>query len=261
MLQDVRKKIINSKIFLEPFPYLFVKNFLNKNDITEINRELPSFKEIEGADILYQSTSKTKKTLLPNSSIYKDLVKKDSFKKINHLFKKLQPIIIKKFSLEIAKHVKKQHQNKKLNYHSSFSIMKNGYEKSAHLDRRDHLIHMILYTFSQHEKGGEICMNKTKKKEKVYDIFPSKKDLRVYKKHKVYSNSCIIILNVPWAYHSVLKYNGKSDRKYFYMVYDFPVKKSGSKIKNRIKGFNQNEFWNYKVKVKSQKRKKVFLTE
>jgi hypothetical protein len=45
------------------------------------------------------------------------------------------------------------------------------------------------------------------------------------------------------------------------MVYDFPVKKSGSKIKNRIKGFNQNEFWNYKVKVKSKKRKKVFLTE
>ena len=85
MLQNVRKKIINSKIFLEPFPYLFVKNFLNKNDITEINRDLPSFKEIEGADILYQSTSKTKKTLLPNSSIYKDLVKKDSFKKINLL--------------------------------------------------------------------------------------------------------------------------------------------------------------------------------
>ena len=261
MFKDAKKKIENSKIYLNPFPYLFLKNFLTQKDISKINKELPSFKEIDGADILYQSTSKTKKTLLPNSSIYKDLVKKKSFKKINFLFKKLQPVIINKFSKEIIKHVKKEYQNKKLNYHSSFSVMKNGYEKSAHLDRRDHLIHMILYTFSQNKKGGEICMNKPKKKEKVYDIFPNKKDLEVYKKHEVDSNSCIIILNVPWAYHSVLRYKGNSDRKYFYMVYDFPVKKKGSKIKNRKEGFNQNEFWNYKVKVKSEKRKKVFLTE
>ena len=56
-------------------------------------------------------------------------------------------------------------------------------------------------------------------------------------------------------------YHGKEDRKYFYMVYDFPIKKSGSKIVNRKKGFNENDFWKYKVKVKSENRKKVFLTE
>ena len=45
------------------------------------------------------------------------------------------------------------------------------------------------------------------------------------------------------------------------MVYDFPIKKSGSKAENRKKGFNENNFWKQKVAVKSLKRKKVFLTE
>ena len=45
------------------------------------------------------------------------------------------------------------------------------------------------------------------------------------------------------------------------MVYDFPIKKQGSKTINRKKGFNQNDFWNFKVKVKSEKRRKIFLTE
>ena len=45
------------------------------------------------------------------------------------------------------------------------------------------------------------------------------------------------------------------------MVYDFPIKKKGSKVENRKKGFNGNVFWKQKVKIKSRKRKNVFLTE
>jgi hypothetical protein len=261
MFQTAKKKITSSKIYSKPFPYLFLKNFLNNKDVARINKDLPSFKEVEGTEILYQSKSRTKKTLLPSSPTYKKLIKKKSFKEINFLFKKLQPVILKKFAKEIKKHVKTEHQNKKLNYHSSYSVMRSGYKKSAHLDRRDHLIHMIMYPFSQHQNGGEICINSVKKKEKVFDIFPEKKDLKIFKKHKVHSNSCIIILNVPWAYHSVSEYNGSKDRKYFYMVYDFSIKKQGSKTINRKKGFNQNDFWNFKVKVKSEKRRKIFLTE
>ena len=44
------------------------------------------------------------------------------------------------------------------------------------------------------------------------------------------------------------------------MVYDFPIKNSGQKLKTE-KGFNENNFWKQKVAVKSLKRKKVFLTE
>ena len=120
---------------------------------------------------------------------------------------------------------------------------------------------MVFYPYSESSRGGEICLDKIKKPQETYDIFPSKNSLKISKKYKVTNNSCIIILNVPWAYHSVNNYYGNKDRKYFYMVYDFPIKKSGSKIVNRKKGFNENDFWKYKVKVKSENRKKVFLTE
>ena len=91
--------------------------------------------------------------------------------------------------------------------------------------------------------------------------FQKKKNLTIKKKYKVFDNSCIIILNVPWAYHSVSEYKSIKDRKYFYMVYDFPIAKSGSKYKNRKAGFNQNQFWKNEVIIKSLKRKKTFLTE
>jgi len=261
MFKEAKKKISQSKVNLSPFPHIFLKNFIKKNDLNKINQTLPNFEEIGGNDILYQSKSRSKKTILPNSAIYKKLAKKNSFKSINSLFKKLQPVIVKKFKNQIKTHVKKDFQNSKLKYHSSFSIMKKGYKKSLHLDRRDHLIHMIFYPYSDASMGGELCINSLKKHNKIYDTFPESKKLKVAKKYKVQNNSCIIILNVPWAYHSVSAYRGKKDRKYFYMVYDFPIAESGSKLKNRKKGFNQNEFWNFKVKVKSNKRKKIFLTE
>ena len=37
------------------------------------------------------------------------------------------------------------------------------------------------------------------------------------------------------AYHAVNKYNGETDRKYFYIDYDFDVKNSGGISKNRKK--------------------------
>ena len=140
--------------------------------------------------------------------------------------------------------------------------MKKGYMKSPHLDRRDHLIHMIYYSDAEASKGGEIILNKlNKNKKKDYDIFPSRNSLKVFKRYKVTKNCLLVILNVPWAYHSVSYYHGKKDRKYFYMVYDFPIKNSGAITKNRKEGFNANNFWKQKVSVKSNKRKKVFLSE
>tara|TARA_B100000586_G_C20093675_1_gene421322 strand:+ start:99 stop:881 length:783 start_codon:yes stop_codon:yes gene_type:complete len=260
MFEKARKKIIKSKINLDPFPYIFIRNFIDKSFLKKLNKSLPSFKELEGGGVMYQSSSKTKKTILPNSTIYKKLSRNKFFRSTDILFKNLEPTIVKKFEEQIKIYVNKNFQKSKLNYHSSFSIMRKGYKKSSHLDRRDHLISMIFYPETEASKGGEICLDKMKKSQETYDIFPSKNSL-ISKKYKVINNSCIIILNVPWAYHSVPNYYGNKDRKYFYVVYDFPIKKSGSKISNRKKGFNENDFWKYKVKVKSEKRKKVFLTE
>ena len=262
MINQIRKKISESKVNLEPFPYIFIKNIFSDSYVNKLNKSLPSYNNLNGEEIMFQSKSRSKKTILPSSSVYKNLSKNREFSDLNKYFKSLKLEIIKKFNRQISIYVKKKIQPTKLKYHSSYSVMKKGYKKSAHLDRRDHLVHMIYYSDSDSTKGGEIILNKVNgKNRKVYDIFPSKNSLKIYKKYKVSKNCLLIILNVPWAYHSVSYYHGKRDRKYFYMVYDFPIKKSGSKTKNRKKGFNANDFWVEKVAVKSNKRKKVFLTE
>ncbi len=261
MLNTAKNKILKTRVQKDPFPYLFVRNLISEKDLYNLNKVLPNYKSIYNDEVLYQSSSKTKKTLLPKSKNYKKLNKNKEFKKINLIFQKLKPIIVKKFDKYIDLYVKKNIPNKSLKYHSSYSVMRKGYKKSPHLDRRDHLIHMIFYPSSDPSKGGEICIHKVKKKKKSFDVFPEKKNLTIKKKYKVFDNSCIIILNVPWAYHSVSEYKSIKDRKYFYMVYDFPIVKSGSKYKNRKAGFNQNQFWKNEVIIKSLKRKKTFLTE
>ena len=76
------------------------------------------------------------------------------------------------------------------------------------------------------------------------------------KNHKAPGNSCLIILNTPSAYHSVTVQRFE-DRKYFYCVYDFPIKNSGSLKSNEKKGFNKNYLEN-KVGVFSKKEKIIF---
>ena len=143
----------------------------------------------------------------------------------------------------------------------NFALMKKGYLKSPHLDRRDHLISGVYYPASETNKGGNLEMYKTKKKTQIFDVFPSKKNLKIGKNYKINKNFCVFFLNVPWAYHSVTKYYGETDRKYFYIDYDFKSKKSSSSTKSRKKGLNESFFWKNSAKVKSTSRKKLFLTE
>ena len=262
MYYNLKKKILKSKVILEPFPYIFIKNFFNKRYVNKLNNILPSYNDLKDHDIIYQSKSKSKKTLLPSSAKYKELYENNEFINFNKYFIRLKPQIISKFKNQINIYVKKKVEYKKLKYHSSYSVMINGYKKSPHLDRRDHLVHMIYYSDSDATKGGETILNKIINKNKnEFDIFPAKESLKVHTKYKVYKNCLLIILNVPWAYHSVNNYRGQKDRKYFYNVYDFPIKKLGSIKKNRKEGFNSNNCWVHKVFVKSEKRKKIFLTE
>jgi len=263
MLNHALNKINKSKLNLKPFPYFVVDNLIPSKDLKKINKILPSFRDIQENDIYFQSSSKTKKTLLPSSKRYKILTKDKNFKKINLLFKQLKPAIIKKFRKSIEEHVIKKFQKSQLSYHSTYSVMRKGYVKSAHLDRRDHLLHVLYYPSSDSAKGGniKIMKMKEKKKKKIYDIFPDKKDLGLFKSYKVKDNFCLFTLNVPWSYHAVTKYNGNKDRKYFYVVFDFPSKSVGTKLKNRKKGNNQNEFWKSKVSVVSANRKRKFFSE
>ena len=261
MLNVSKKNIIKSKLNLKPYPYIFIRNFLDNKTLKKLNNILPSYEDLVSKEILYQSKSQTKKTIMPDSQIYKKLKANKCFKEFDKLFLKLKPHILKKFRTEIKKFVNYSFKDKELKYHSSLSIMKKGYVKSSHIDRRDHLITIIFYANSESSKGGDISIDELKKKSEVFDIFPKKDEIKSNRIYKVPNNSCLIILNTPSAYHSVTKYRGNTDRKYFYCVYDFPIKNSGSLKLNRKKGFNKNYFWKNKVDVFSNKRKKIFLTE
>jgi len=261
MFLGVKNKIQNSKLHKIPYPYLAINNFLPKKYLNSLNKILPSYDELQGDGLLYQSTSKTKKTIFPNSKQFKNLNKKKSFKDLNLLFKKLDSTLVKKFEKEINTFTTISAKKTKLDYSFSYSVMKKGYLKSSHIDRRDHLIHCIFYPYSNHFKGGDILKKKLKKKKKYFDIFPKKQDLKTNRKFKVKNNFCIFILNVPWAYHSVTKYMSKKDRKYFYIAYDFKIPKRKVNYKKSKKGYNANLFWKNKVALISKNRRKKFLSE
>lgn len=261
MLSQIKKKVQEGKLYTNPYPYLIINNFLPKTELKTLNEILPSYDKLQGKELLYQSTSKTKKSIFPSSKQFKNLNKKKSFKNLNLVFKKLQPTLLKKFEKEIKNYTTLNSTKIRLSYHFSYSVMKKGYLKSAHIDRRDHLIHGILYPYSDHLRGGDILINELKNKKKTFDIFPKKKDLKVYKKLKVKNNFCIFILNVPWSYHSVSKYMSKKDRKYFYVAYDFKISEKGSITKNRKKGYNTNLFWKNRATLMSKARRKIFLSE
>ena len=261
MFLSIKNKIQNSKLNKIPYPYLAINNFLPKKYLNSLNKILPSYDELQGEGLLFQSSSQTKKSIFPSSKQFKKLNKKKSFKELNLIFKRLQPILVKKFAKYIDNHTTVNSKKVKLNYHFSYSVMRKGYLKSSHIDRRDHLIHGILYPYSDHHNGGDILINELKKKKNNFDVFPKKKDMRINKKFKVRNNFCIFILNVPWSYHSVSKYTSSKDRKYFYVAYDFKIPKKGSITKNRKKGYNANLFWKNSVEIKSKSRKRIFLSE
>ena len=83
------------------------------------------------------------------------------------------------------------------------------------------MLHVLFYLSSDDAKGGEIKIMKLKKKIKnnFYDIFPSKKDLKLFKSYKVKNNFCLFTLNVPWSYHAVSKYTGKKKIENLFMLF------------------------------------------
>ena len=76
MISQIRKKIINSKVKTNPFPYIFIRNIFDNSYVDELNNFLPSYKNLNGKEIMFQSKSKSKKTILPSSRAYKQLSKK-----------------------------------------------------------------------------------------------------------------------------------------------------------------------------------------
>ena len=260
-LNYVVKKIRQAKLKNDPFPNLLIENFLPKKILNNFIPSLPSFNQLHGNNIFIQSKSNTKRSIFYNSSYFKKIMNKNSsFKEVILIFSKIESFINKKFEKEIEKYIKKEFIFKKTTFSCSISSSIKGYLKSAHIDRREHKFHILYYPEIQKNSGGDLKLWKSKN-QNIYDVFPNPKKISFTKKIKASGNTCLISLNTPFAYHSVTKYNCNKERKYLYVVFDFPTSKKNYKIKQRKIGNNQNIFWKTPVKVFSKRRKLNFINE
>ena len=240
---------------------MIIKNFLPKKILDQLTSSLPSYSELKGNNVFIQSKSDTKRSTFFESEYFKKkLMNKQNLKNVIELFKKVEPIINQKFVDIIPNYICSDFINVKTTFSCSMSACIKNYIKSPHIDRREHKFHILFYPQIQKNSGGELCIWRSKDK-KMYDVFPEKKNLQLIKKIKATPNTCIITLNTPDSYHSVNKYSGLMERKYLYVVYDFPSSKINYELKSRIKGNNDNLFWKKPVKVFSQTRLKKFLAE
>ena len=80
MLSQIKKKVQEGKLYTNPYPYLIINNFLPKTELKTLNEILPSYDKLQGKELLYQSTSKTKKSIFPSSKQFKNLNKKNHLK-------------------------------------------------------------------------------------------------------------------------------------------------------------------------------------
>jgi len=260
-LNHVIKKIKKSKLYTYPFPHILIKNFLPIKLFNEFSKLLPSYYELEEKNVFTQSMSGTKKGVFYESSFFKKIYSKNkNFRSVIKIFKEIENETNNKFKKEIKKNVEEKYSNLKTTFSCSISSSVKGYLKSPHIDRREHKFNFLYYSNIQKKRGGEVCLWHSKKN-KIYDVFPSKKKVKKIKKIAAIPNSCLIMLNTPFAYHSVNKYTGSKERKYFYAVYDFPAHTNNYKLKERKKGNNDNSYWINQVKVFSKKRRQNFISE
>jgi len=101
MYLEIKKKIEKAKIYTKPFPHIIIKNLLSKSTLEKLNKVLPNYNEVDKKNVIFQSSSETKKTIMPDSKIFKDLLKKKIFLEVNNNLKKIKPLILKKFKEEI----------------------------------------------------------------------------------------------------------------------------------------------------------------
>ena len=88
MILEIKQKIEKSRINTSPFPHIVIKNLLSKSTLKKLNKTLPNYDDIGDKNVIFQSSSETKKTIMPDTKHFKNLLKKKKFKNLNKKFKK-----------------------------------------------------------------------------------------------------------------------------------------------------------------------------
>ena len=99
----------------------------------------------------------------------------------------------------------------------NYSVSIPGYSKEIHIDRREHLINILLYV-SDSNTSADLQLWKEKQRSEINDVFPKKSDLLLSKTYQAKQNRAVIMINLPWSYHSVTLQNENFlNRKYIYI--------------------------------------------
>lgn len=223
------------KILKKPFPILIIKNFINKINQNKIIKEILNVeKKIDVEKVMggrYQySNHLFKKNDLCND-IYDYFNKKETFQKIlgivdnnkkqfhikdnqykkflkktnilHSLTKKFFPSLLKNsFFLEM-----------------DFSVAKNNYYREPHHDKDTRILSFLIYlNNTKNSNGGSLEIYKFKKNyNKLFERFPKKHNLKLYKKIKPQFGQFIAFISSPDSIHGVEKFITKKNEKRIFL--------------------------------------------
>lgn len=257
-IQTILKKILNSKIILEPYPHIVVENFLDDDFHKKLN--LPNYNDLDNS-VYFQDNKHSKKSIVDNSSDNSNylmlLNENKNFKLFDDIFKnnkEIKNLIFKKFEKYLIDNLSVNLNDINTTTSINYSVSKPGYLKEIHIDRREHIIN-ILYYLNECDNSAELELWKEKKLSKINDVFPKRSNMLLSKRYPIKKNSAIIMINLPWSYHSVsIQSNKFLNRKYIYVVWDYEKKSRVTNVNN-----NESIIWKKKVSVENENRRKNFI--
>ena len=261
MLQDfLIQKIKESPMKTEPFSHIVIDDFLPKEYIDDFSN-LPNYDELDNK-VYFQDKKQSKKSVAdnnPDKSNYNLLLKKSHlFKEFDDVFKKdnlLKNAIFDKFSEDLDSSLTEDYRSFETSTSLNYSVSIPGYSKEIHVDRREHLINILLYV-SESSDSANLELWKEKSETDFCDVFPSSEDLVLSKRYSPKKNTAVIMINFPWAYHAVDEQ--KQDflnRKYIYVVFDFEKTARDDEKHDS----NDSLIWKKKVLVSNEERRQNFL--
>ena len=257
-VEMIINKINNSTITIEPYPHIKIDNFLEetfKNNII-----LPDYDDIDD-NVYFQDSKKSKKSIVDNSkdnSNYLKLLKNNEhFKMFNDIFKndnRIFDTLIQKFGEHLSKNLSINIDDANISTSLNYSVSIPGYLKEIHVDRREHLLN-ILYYLNDCDDSAQLELWKEKNVKEANDVFPKRSDMIISKNYYIKQNSAIIMINLPWSYHSVsIQSEQFLNRKYIYVVWDYEKNSRVINDKN-----NESVIWKKKVYVEDETRRNNFL--
>lgn len=256
----ISNKILNAKMESDPFSHIVIDDFLPEEYIENFSK-LPNYNEIDN-NVYFQDKKHSKKSIAdnnPDKTNYNLLLNKSKlFKEFDLLFKKddsLKDIIFERFSYDLNKSLVKDYNSFETSTSLNYSVSIPGYSKEIHVDRREHLINILLYV-SDDNDSANLQLWKEKNKSDICDVFPSSENLTLSKVYQPKKNTAVIMINFPWAYHAVDEQKSNFlNRKYIYVVFDFEkTEREGEKHDS-----NSSLIWKKKVEVLDENRRKNFL--